>query len=395
MRLENISMFRCSSCNQPTLFLNKDKAKIVDGYVENGELVCKNCDQRFPIIDGVPNLLPNEIQKYLEHLKKDKPPPRLPKQYENLVTQILAMDRMSKAYRQMVVDPHTGVEAAVHYEKYEDLFLRTRMREFIERSDGNHKGVVFIEVGSGPGRYLVQFGGKIESNDNACEQFRKNSASSDLYSYDPLYEKNLKLIVGIDFSERMIRSALEWLKQNKLCDLFLNDRIVMIQAASQFLNLSFQDTPYKDSHKIVTCVFQTLGNQMERSLQIDLLKKMYKWAQPHGIIFVSVFNRGVFHHYFEPYYLGIEETIGPIHRDEESLEKAILKTKWGVYSRWFDRKALRDLFRDAGIRNVDIRSGSGLRSGLPLFRKKKETDYLNTNDQKLVRERAIFATVKI
>jgi uncharacterized protein YbaR (Trm112 family)/ubiquinone/menaquinone biosynthesis C-methylase UbiE len=394
MRLENLKILKCPTCAPPSgLFLEKDKAVIIDEYVERGDLICKNCGQKFPIRDGVPNLLPNKIQRYLEHLEEKKSLPKLPNQYQKLVSQIISMDKMSKAYREVVVDPHTAVEAAVQFEKYEDLLLREYLRKLIKRSSKDGKGIVFIEVGSGPGRYLVQLGGKIEANKDACKSLRENKTSKNFYSYDQEYEKHLKLMIGIDFSEGMIQSAHRWLKENRLHDLFLKDRIIMIKAAAQYLNLSFEDTPYQDSYKLVTCVFQTLGNQMERSLQTDLIKKMSQWAQPNGILFVSVFNRAVFQHYLNPYYKEIESTIGPIIHDEKALDEAILKTKWGVYSRWFDKKRLRELFREAGIKKVCIRTGGGFRRGLPLFT--EEPNYLHKNIQKKVRERAIVGIVKI
>jgi ubiquinone/menaquinone biosynthesis C-methylase UbiE len=243
---------------------------------------------------------------------------------------------------------------------------------------------------------LIQYGGKIEPNKLACRKYRAHPDVSRFYTYDKEYADNLALIIGIDFSEEMLTSALQWIHENNLDELYFKDRIIMIRGIAQYLNLSFKSTPYEDSYKVVTCVFQTLGNQLDRRLQIKMLQKMKEFVEPHGTIFVSVFNKNAFMEYLPKYYKKIEPSIGPIVSSRENHEKAILKTKWGVYSRWFNEEELKELFLEASkipfykeLSNVQIKSGDAL----PLF--PDDTDYLSMEEQKSVRKRAIIATLDV
>ena len=411
VRVENLKILRCP-LDSSELVLEKDSANIFNGYALEGKLICQDQNHRFHLKNGVPQLIPTPIRDQLEferrklsfrlsrgrrRFKLKEKSGRLSKEELYLVEQIQAMDKMALGYRRYVVDPlDLAPSSAIFYERYEDLLLRDIIGKNIARSKEDGVGVVFIEVGSGPGRYLIQYGGKIESDRHACKKYRAHTDIGRFYTYDKEYSDNLKLIIGIDFSEEMINSVFQWIRENGLEKLLYEDRIIIINAIAQHLSLSFDSTPYKDSHKVVTCAFQTLGNQLDRSLQVKMLRKMKEFAEPHGTIFVSVFNKNVFMEFLPKYYKKIEPSIGPIISSEKNHEKATLKTRWGVYSRWFDENELRDLFDAASkapsflkLSNVEIKSGDVL----PLF--PNDSDYLTIEDQKEIRKRAIIATVEL
>ena len=411
MKVDNLKLLRCP-LDSSEIILKKEGAFFINDYVLDGTLFCKKGDHVFYLKNGIPHLIPAHIQKRLEWEKfKPRFLTRLSQKTRGvkgegeylsdeelyLIEQIKAMDKMASGYRKYVVDPfELAPSSAVSFERYEDLLLRDIIKKYINLSKKNKVGVVFIEVGCGPGRYLIQYGGKVEPNKLACRKFRAHPDVSRFYTYDKEYADNLTLIIGIDFSEEMLNSALQWIYENNLGELYFKDRIIMIRGIAQYLNLSFKSTPYEDSYKVVTCVFQTLGNQLSRHLQIKMLQKMKEFVEPHGTIFVSVFNKNAFMEYLPKYYKKIEPSIGPIISSKENHEKGILKTKWGVYSRWFSEEELRDLFFEASktpfykeLSNVQIKSGDAL----PLF--PDDTDYLSLEEQKSVRKRALIATLDV
>lgn len=403
-----MKLFRCP-LDSSELVLEENKAHSFNGYILDGNVFCKNEGHKFCIKNGVLHLIPPHIQKQVEweklksrflHRKLRKLSEKganLSQEELYLVEQIVAMDKMASGYRKYVVDPFEfAPSSAIAFERYEDLLLHNIIEKYIELSEKEGCGVVFIEVGSGPGRYLIQYGGRIEPDKRACQRYRAHPDISRFYSYSERYARNLKLILGIDFSEEMINSAFQWICENNLEKLFYDDRLMMVRAISQYLNLSFDSTPFKNSYKVVSCVFQTLGNQLDRNLQIKMLQKMKEFAEPHGTIVVSVFNKNTFMEYLPKYYKKIEPSIGRIISSEENHKMATLKTEWGVYSRWFDEEELKDLFTDASktpyhtkLANVVIRSGDML----PIF--PEDTDYLELEEQKKVRKRAIVAILDI
>jgi ubiquinone/menaquinone biosynthesis C-methylase UbiE len=361
---------------------------------------------------GIPHLIPEHIQRRLElerfktrsiisapQKRKDvkKGETTLSEEELLLVEQIKAMDKMALGYRKYVADYlELAPSSAISYERYEDLIVRDTVKKYIDLSKKNKVGVVFIEIGCGPGRYLIQYGGKIESNKLACKKYRDHPDIGSFYAYDEEYADNLVLIIGVDFSEEMLNSALRWIYENRLDRLLFEGKIILIRGIAQYLNLSFKSTPYENSYKVVICVFQTLGNQLERSLQIKMLQRMRDLVKPHGTMLVSVFNKSTFLEYFPKYYKKIEPTIGPIISSEENHKKGILKTKWGIYSCWFGEEELRKLFLEASktpsyneLANVQIKSGDAL----PIF--PDDADYLSVEEQKSVRKRAIIATLDI
>jgi SAM-dependent methyltransferase len=303
-----------------------------------------------------------------------------------LVEEIKAAENMASGYRRYVADfCGSAPSSATGFEKYEDLMLRKIIDQYVK----NNKKLVFIEVGSGPGRYLLRYGAKISTNKDSCKKYRDHADLQRFYKYDKDYEENLQLIIGIDFSESMIKNAQEWLKENDLQNLVYNDRILQIIADIQNLNLSFKDTPYEHSYKVVACLFQTIGNQLNHQLRVNLVKKMMELVKPYGTILISAFHKDVFSEFIPKYYQKIIPSIGKITFIDK--EKGTLKTKKGVFSHWFSPEEIKNILRDANINKNKITIKTG--NDLPLFR--KDVDYVSLGDQEDIRKRAIFAIIDV
>ncbi len=59
MRRELLKILRCPVCKGP---LTVSVEEEVDGEIILGTLLCSNCDEHYPIVDGIPNLLPPEMR---------------------------------------------------------------------------------------------------------------------------------------------------------------------------------------------------------------------------------------------------------------------------------------------------------------------------------------------
>lgn len=410
MLVSSLVFFRCPVCETGKLVA--DERDILDGHIFNGTLYCKECPEEYEVWMGVPNLLPKKIREALEtekakrrfkltkSLKKILPGRKhqevelkLTEDEENLVKQIIASDNMAPGYRHFVVDSmEYAPSSAYFYERFEDLFLLSLLEKQMKDLE---RDLLFAEVGSGPGRYLVQLGAKATKRVDACQRYRAHPEIGSFYQFDRAYEERLKMIIGIDFSQKMIEMALKWLSDTKLDALLFSDRILQVIAGAQYLTLNFEDTVCWDTYKIVTCMFQTMGNQLSPELQIQLLKKMKEFAQPKGTIVLSVFNKRVFDEYVDPYYKMIKKSIGELKKVDRT-EKSIT-TDLEVYSRWMDEEEVSRLFREAGynLKKVQIRAGikDPEKGGMPEY--PKNHTYVPKTAQKAARERGIIATAEI
>ena len=149
---------------------------------------------------------------------------------------------------------------------------------------------------------------------------------------------------------------------------------------------------FDDTHKVIVCTFQTLGNQENRDLQVQMLKSMKKLASPSGTIIVSVFNKRLFKSFGLKTFYGkeVKKTVGNIITSKEDMENSVLRTTKGVYSKWFSKNDLESLFKDAKLTNYTIMDEDSLK---PITDYKK---YLKIEEQtKEVFPRAILGLAKV
>ena len=61
MKKELIDILACPVCKGDLELEIEEEDE--NGEVVRGTLYCRNCDERYPIEDGIPNLLPPELRK--------------------------------------------------------------------------------------------------------------------------------------------------------------------------------------------------------------------------------------------------------------------------------------------------------------------------------------------
>lgn len=403
---ELVQVLRCpnSRC-QNELESSRGSLRLVEPkykrkMVYSGTLKCLSCGEEYPINYGVPNLLPNRIRNGL----KGKTSQVLLPPEKEVISGIKWSEKMVPSYHENVVDPYSSAFGARFIERYEDLCIDNVLNSYLKK---NMK-VVFIEVGVGTGRYLIRYGSRILNSSISSErrhylplrrsrksrvawQYRKDKALNRYYSFDEDYNKNLQLLVGIDYQEGMIRKCKENLRDMKLHSL-IGERIMLLVGSAQYLDLAFdQIDRFRDSFKVVTCVFQTLGNQTEKS-QILLLKTLKRLASPKGKIFVSVFNKQKFFDFgLNVFYKEVAPTVGRISNELPAVEmrkKGILLTDRGVYSQWFSETDLKRRFEASGLSAI-IKTNEKL----PTF--VEHTDYIDEKMQNEVKKTLITAESEV
>jgi SAM-dependent methyltransferase len=374
----------CSICDHDLEFNKKVVSKN-----DEVNLHCINCSSMYVFKNGYLNLLPPHIRDEIctkgilaRKIKEKLHVERLSKNEYDLIKGIIASKHMARQYFRNVVHPTNAAWSARSYERFEEIFITNYLDSLLKT-----KKITFVDAGSGPGRYLLLLGSKIGIN--SCKELKKNPETSRLYQYDDIYDKNLRCIVGIDYSEEMISYSTRLLKKYGL-DSFLNERIFPITGIAQNFNLN--PKVLSDTYKVVVCTFQTLGNQENTDLQVDMLKSIKKLAMPHGTILVSVFNKKLFKDFGLKKFYGreVKRTVGEIVTSKQDEENAILRTSKGVYSKWFSKDDLEDLFRQANIPKYKIMDDKSLQpiSGYE--------EYLKTEEQrKDVFPRAIVGIAEI
>src|SRR5256885_13473690 len=344
---------KCPTCSSSLKFKNGNS---LDNELD---LKCTSCDSTYSFKNDYLNMLPPKIRKeictrgILERKIKDKfHVNQLSKNEQDLVKGILASKYMAKQYFKNVVHPTQAAWSARSYERFEDIFIVSYLDNLLK-----NKEVTFIDAGSGPGRYLILLGSKI--NISSCKELKRNSETTALYKYDVMYDKNLRNIIGIDYSEEMTSHSTRLLKKYGLGQ-YLNKRIFPIAGIVQNFNLNQQ--MLDQTHKVIVCTFQTLGNQDNMDLQVQLLESMKKLALPHGTIIVSVFNKKLFKDFGLKTFYGreVKQTVGEIINSKQDENNSILRTKKGVYSKWFSKDDLEQLFKKAKISNYKIMDENSL-----------------------------------
>src|SRR2546428_1078476 len=347
-QLQKNLIVKCPTCSSSLKFKNENSSL----EHEELDLRCTRCNSVYSFKNGYLNMLLPKIRKeictrgILERKIKDKfHVNQLSKNEQDLVKGIIASKYMAKQYFKNVVHPTQAAWSARSYERFEDIFIVSYLDNLLK-----NKKVTFIDAGSGPGRYLILLGSKIGIN--SCKELKRNSETSTLYKYDKMYDKNLHNIIGIDYSEEMVSHSTRLLKKYGLGQ-YLYDRIFPITGIVQNFHLNQQ---LDRTYKVIVCTFQTLGNQENADLQVQLLESMKRLALPHGTIIVSVFNKKLFKDFGLKIFYGreVRQTVGEIINSKQDEDNSILRTKKGIYSKWFSKHDLEQLFKKARISNYKI-----------------------------------------
>lgn len=414
------SLLRCPECGGKLNFVRQPKP--IQAPIRDAVISCANCDSQFYISAYVPMLLPGKIsaasKRIIEILNQERRTIRRDelvdaqewvakhlsisigrlsgdqvsacrgiaaalrvcrefdlnlKETHELIG-ILGSHLMSPGYKRYVADQMYASIEAVSYEKYEDIILRAMLNGFLIDTP-----VILIELGSGVGRLLHQYGSCISGRIDAAIPYRRHLPL--------LYEQhsiagidNLKFILGMDFEWRMIKLASRWLREERLYDHVEDGRISQVLGSTLHPPLSFEGVPNEDTIKIVCILFQTLGNQTLRELQIDMIRKAWQLASPNGIVLVSVFNAKSFEEQAPIYYSSIRKSVG----SAIYCRDGVFFSSKAVYSKWFDPDELKKLFGETDIRNFIIYDNDSLVE-FPEY-----SEYLNLQSQRLYKKRALI-----
>jgi len=323
----------------------------------------------------------------------------------DLLRDMVAAEAMAKrGYYRNVVDWVSANELAQRHERYEELFLDERVRSHIDRSED----VVLVELGCGPGRYLIKYGSRVRSPSrneplasflDALSPKHWEFDDRPVFGFDPTFEKHFRLIVGIDYSPGMLSQAVAHLTQVGLHE-EVNNRIQPILAVGQrFAGKWSRDL--RDTHKICIIAFQTLGNQSSDTLRVDLLKSAKSLVGPGGEVIVSVNSLAAWGDKdvgARRFYGQVSETVGSI-TDEEAFRRGVLRTNIGLTSEWFSPKALLAIFARAGMEPT-LRTGDRDRvidgvslSSLPLFQ--SGASYVDLPMQERLLKKILIAEARV
>jgi len=406
-------LIKCSNCGG-------------DIILQGVHLICKECSARYGFRDFVPDMLPlamrfisREVDKrndyadkfpvapcevkyagqwlakqlqideekikwgkeevfrhQLAYVVKLSPDMGLGFQGKRLMAGMLGARNMSFRYKSKIADQLSASGLASGYEAYEDILLRQQIDNAVNAGD-----VALIEIGSGVGRLLHEYGTCMSHTRELSDSgLRYRRFAPAFYGYKPNYEEHLRLLIGIDFEQRMIDKSVGWLDRSGLSYL-LRSRILQIRALATKLNIDL-DLGVK---KVVTILFQTLGNQLGERLQIAMLRKAKEFASPNGIVFVSVFNKEFFKEQAEGYYTSIKASVGRI----AYCNDGVFLSDKGVFSVWFEANQLKRLFKLAGMENVTVLDGQELKV-FPEY-----DQYVPIQDQKKYKKRAIIAIAPV
>lgn len=237
------------------------------------------------------------------------------------------------------------------YEEWEDKILDSILSEALKKEK-----VIFLEIGSGTGRYLVRYG----------EYLQKG-----VYPFD-----NLVAVIGVDFSEKMITKAIKNLEKKQQQKL-INERIFLIRADARNLPISFKKDPSIASiKKVVAIMFGTIGNIVtNREKLFDYLSSDLLNFNATGII--SFFNKDALLKIGIEEYNKIPEVIGrPLIYYNEGIVITQQMGQQFFFTQWFDYKDFTDQIRNYGLKIIRTHEGPGITIRRRMFRRKIPRGYI-------------------
>lgn len=251
-------------------------------------------------------------------------------------------NKLSGDYDKYVIDKSSAYPEARNYENFEEALVLGILKGLADRG----KDVAFIEAGSGTGRYMKILGYKITPH--------KKPVNS-VHSYDDNLSRRLKLIVGVDFSEKMIGITHEKLKSlvvEKGITLF--DKLVQgdkLRLINDRIENTKEDRILKKNEKdwtrMVCCMFGTFGN-ISKEAREEALKQMAEWTGSNGVLITSVFNRDKLKDLGYYSYWAVRGLIGV---PEFDYDNGDVTTNQGFLSHWYTLEELRELAKTG----IDLR----------------------------------------
>lgn len=178
-----------------------------------------------------------------------------------------------------------------------------------------------IEVGSGPGEFLLSFSGQFS------------------------------IIIGIERSERLIEQAKRASVNQPSVHHILGDAIELNQ-----LLKNMQISELGTHPKLVCCVMNTLGI-LEPDTRFAVLAEIAKLLENGDSYMLTVFNRAYFADAIRDFYQANPELCGRVEPHHYNIQSGDLRVdETGYYSHWFDLQEFISLLTTAGLRNFQVRS---------------------------------------
>lgn len=292
---------------------------------------CRRCHRSFPIrqIDGV-----KVPDFYVEFQVKNE---------------TFFWDAASEHYDDFVIKRPPPIMGK--YEKWEDKILDTIIVDVLKKEE-----VIFLEIGSGTGRYLTRYG----------ERFKRG-----IYPFT-----NLLAIVGIDFSEKMLEKSIKNLENNKLKEL-IGTKIFLIRADARNLPISFKKDPsLRHVKKVVAIMFGTIGNiptgreKVLEHLSSDLLKH-------NAIGVISFFNKDALLKTGIEEYNKITEVVGrPLTYFNEGIVVTQRDGRPFFYTKWFDYNEFTAQIENLNLKILKTYKGPGTKVPVWIFWKEIPRGYI-------------------
>jgi SAM-dependent methyltransferase len=227
----------------------------------------------------------------------------------------------------------------------EDRFINESLTQIFSNDDD----VVFIEIGSGTGRYLRLLGRKALT--------------------DNKYQKHLRHIIGIDFSKSMIETSIRNIIHSKKN---IGSKILpLVAELKTTTNLSLQTITDGLKQKIqlihadvtkpflevtgvkivVGIMFGTLGNIPNQEAVLNHIKEL---VDENGEIIITIFNSEAVDVGFKTYRELAEKGFSSLSQIKFSGDTNAFTSDTGFYSRWFSSKDLKDLLEKIFHARVNI-----------------------------------------
>ena len=242
---------------------------------------------------------------------------------------------LSVDYDKYMIDKSSAYPEARNYENFEEALVLGIVRGLADRG----KDIAFIEAGSGTGRYMKLLGYKIIAH--------KKPVNS-VYSYDENLSRRLKLIVGVDFSEKMLRITREKLKSavvengiNLFDKLTQGNKLRLIykgiENTSEGMILKANE---KGLTRVVCCMFGTFGNISEDDRE-EALRRMIEWRGRSGVLILSLFNRDRLKNNIGYYYY--KATSDLLGNPKFDYDKGDVTTDKDFLSHWYGLDEVKEL----------------------------------------------------
>jgi len=241
-------------------------------------------------------------------------------------------DLISSSYDEYVLGKNAPREIRV-LEEAEDTFFDLVLKEHIE----GQKRTVFLELGSGTGRYLLR-------------------SLNNVFTYDH-YNRFLAHIIGIDFSLKMIEKSITNIENHvpRLAEIMEVDQPTArrrVQERLSFVNADVRKHYLSVEGDVLTLVglmFGTLGN-IPMSHHDAVLSRIKTLIDHGGECIITVFNAEA-HKIGQSTYGDLKGLVG--HKLEwNSRTKTFTTLDRNFYSHWFNEGELDDLLRRNGFGEI-------------------------------------------